>query len=93
MSATLLPPETVQSVPEALAFWAAQTPDAIALLAPGREPISYRQLHETVSRLAGELRAFGLGGQDGIALLRHEGPELCVLLLATITAGIAVPLA
>ena len=93
MTDTLLPPETVQSVPEALAFWAEQTPGAVALLSPGGEPTTYGELHETVSHLAGELRAFGLGGQDGVALLLPEGPELCVLLLATITAGIAVPLA
>ena len=85
--------ETGQSVPEALAFWAAQTPDAIALLAPGREPATYQELHEAVDRLAEELGALGLRRHDGIALLLPEGPELCVLLLATIAVGIAVPLA
>jgi non-ribosomal peptide synthetase component E (peptide arylation enzyme) len=65
MSTTLLPPEAVPSVPEALAFWATQTPEAIALVTPGREPAAYRELHAAVSRLAGELREHGL--------TRHEG--------------------
>ncbi len=92
MSATLLP-AAVQSLPEALSHWTTQTPDAVALVTPGREPATYRELHAAVSRFAGELRARGLTRQDGIALLLREGPELCVLLLAAITAGIAVPLA
>src|SRR5688500_9378891 len=89
----LLPPDTIRSIPEALTFWANQTPDAVALLAPCREPATYRDLHEAVDSLANELRARGLYRQDGIALLLPEGPELCVLLLATIAAGIVVPLA
>src|SRR3954467_2564852 len=93
MRTTLQPRETVPSVSEALAFWAAETPDAIALLAPGREPATYRELHAAVERLTGALRAHGLTRQEAIALLLPEGPELCLLLLAGITAGIAVPLA
>jgi acyl-CoA synthetase (AMP-forming)/AMP-acid ligase II len=93
MTTNLVTPGSIQSVPEALAFWAAQTPDAIALLSPGRESATYRELHAAASRLASELRARGLTRQEAIALLLPEGPELCVLLLATIAAGIAVPLA
>jgi acyl-CoA synthetase (AMP-forming)/AMP-acid ligase II len=93
MSMTHVLPRTVQSVPDALAFWAAQTPDAVALLSPGREPATYQELQEAVRRLAGRLRTHGLHRQDGIALVLPEGPDLCVMLLATIAAGIAVPLA
>jgi acyl-CoA synthetase (AMP-forming)/AMP-acid ligase II len=57
MSTLHVLPRSVQSVSEALAFWAAQTPEAIALLAPGREPATYRELDAAVRRLAGELRA------------------------------------
>jgi acyl-CoA synthetase (AMP-forming)/AMP-acid ligase II len=84
--------DTAQSVPEALDFWAERTPAATALLAPGREPATYRDLYEEVDRIAGELRALGLGRHDGIALLLPEGPDLCVALLASIAVGIAVPL-
>ena len=93
MGNTLLPPDTVQSVPEALTFWATQTPEAIALLAPGREPVTYREFDAAVSHLARELRARGLTREEAIALLLPEGPELCILMLATIAVGIAVPLA
>jgi oxalate---CoA ligase len=92
MSTLHVLPRSVQSVSEALAFWAAQTPEAIALLAPGREPATYRELDAAVRRLAGELRARGLTRHEAIALLLPEGAELCVMLLATIGVGIAVPL-
>ena len=85
--------DAVKTISESLAVWAELTPDAIALLSPGHEPITYRELHDEVERLAAELRAVGLGRQDGIALLLPEGPELCLALLAAISVGIAVPLA
>ena len=93
MNVTPILPDTLVSVPEALAFWARETPDAVALLAPGRSPTTYHELQEAVARLAGELRGLGLGRQDGIALLFPEGPDLCLAILAAISAGIAVPLA
>src|SRR4051794_1655898 len=86
-----IPPEPVQTVTESLAYWARATPYAIAVLSPGREPTTYRDLHLAVDRLAGELRACGLGRQAGIALLLPEGPELTVALLAAMAVGIAVP--
>ena len=93
MTVPFRPPETVHSVLDALAFWSARTPDEVALLAPGREPATYRGLHEAVRRLAGELRVRGFTRQEGITLLLPDGPDLCVMLLATIASGIAVPVA
>jgi acyl-CoA synthetase (AMP-forming)/AMP-acid ligase II len=83
----------VATIPQALAYWSAVTPDAVAILTPGREPISYRDLHAAVARLAAGLRSLGLGQHDGIAVLLPEGPELSVALLAAMAVGIAVPLA
>ena len=87
------PTGSVQTVPEGLAYWAAATPDAPALLAPEREPATYRDLGDAVVRLASELRALGVGREDGIALLLPDSPDLCLALLAAVAVGIAVPLA
>jgi acyl-CoA synthetase (AMP-forming)/AMP-acid ligase II len=92
MSATPALPDTLQSVPAALAFWATAAPDAVAFFAPGRPPTTYRELQEAVERLASEFRALGLGRQDGIALLFPEGLDLCLAMLAAMATGIAVPL-
>jgi acyl-CoA synthetase (AMP-forming)/AMP-acid ligase II len=85
-------PAPFTSIPEALTAWAAETPRAIALLAPGRDPLTYGELHQAVERLAAALRARGLARDDGIALLIPDGLELCLALLAAISVGIAVPL-
>jgi acyl-CoA synthetase (AMP-forming)/AMP-acid ligase II len=86
-------PGRFQTIPEALAYWAAASPDAVALLTPGQEPATYRELHAAVRRLAAALRARGLDRQDGIALLFPEGPDFAISLLAALSVGIAVPLA
>ena len=83
----------METIPQALAYWAAVTPDAVALLTPGQERVTYQELHAAVERLTAGLRALGLGRQDGIVLLFPEGLELCLALLAAMAAGIAIPLA
>lgn len=85
-------PDTIQTLPEALAYWAERTPDAIALLSPGRAPIAYHELYDETARVAAALGALGLGSQDAIALIVPEGPALCMVLLAAMSIGIAVPL-
>ena len=37
-------PDTVQTIAETLAFWAERTPQAPALVTPGRPPITYAAL-------------------------------------------------
>ena len=85
-------PAPKETVPRALASWAEVTPGAVALLSPGRDALTYRELARRVDRRAAELRARGLGRGDAIALLIPEGPELCLTLLAAMAAGIAAPL-
>lgn len=86
------PHADVHTLFDALSAWATATPDAPALLAPGRAPVSYRELHDAVDRLATELRARGLSRHDGIAVLMPEGPDYAVAMLAAISVGVAVPL-
>jgi acyl-CoA synthetase (AMP-forming)/AMP-acid ligase II len=86
-------PESIRTIPEVLSHWAERTPDAVAMLAPGREPATYRELHDAVARLATELRDCGLGRHDGIALLFSEGADFSLALLAAQSVGVAIPLA
>lgn len=87
-----LPNDRVLTLPRVLDYWAASTPDAAALASPGREPTTYRALHEAVARVADHLRALGLSRNDRIALLLPEGPDYSLALLAAISVGVAVPL-
>ena len=71
---------------------AERTPDAIAIAAPNRTPISYRRLWAHVVDIAGVLRAFGLGPGDRVALVLPDGPEMAVAFLAVSAVGTAAPL-
>lgn len=81
----------IDTIPKALAFWAEFTPDAPALITPGRPAITYGVLHHRANALADSLRQCGIGQADRVVLLMPEGVELAVALLGTMSAAIAVP--
>ena len=87
------PAGEAQTVPEVLARWAVQTPDAPALIVPGKPPLTYAALWHAASGLATALREHGVRRQDRIVLLVPEGPDLAAAMLGTMGAAIAVPLA
>ena len=84
-------PDTIHTIPAALAFWAARTPDAPAFIIPGRPAVTYGRLWRKVGALAGSLQRGGIGRHDRVVTLMPEGPELAVALLGTMSAAIAVP--
>jgi acyl-CoA synthetase (AMP-forming)/AMP-acid ligase II len=67
-------------------------PDAVALAAPGRAPLSYGRLGVQVEDTIRKLHAFGLTNRDRVALALSNGPELAVATLAVSCASAAVPL-
>ncbi len=78
--------------PTLLGMLAAGEDDRPALLAPGRPPLTYRQLRASVAALAERLNALGLGRGDRIAIAMPNGPELVLAFLAAATCGTAAPL-
>ncbi len=80
------------TIPELLRRAAEATPDAPALMAPGREPLSYRQLFEQTEAAAGQLRSLGIGSDDRVALVHPNGPELAAAFLAVSSAATCAPL-
>jgi oxalate---CoA ligase len=83
---------TARSIPELLEHWAGTTPDAPALLAPGKQPLSYGRLYEQTRSVASQLRSIGIGADDRVAIVHGNGPELAVAFLAASSAGISAPL-
>jgi len=75
-----------------LAMRAVRTPDAGAVVAPGREPLSYARLAAHVDDVAAILRASGLGSRDRIALVLPTGPEMAVAFLAVAAVATCAPL-
>ena len=74
------------TVHAAFAAAAARAPEAIAVREPGRA-VSYREVAERAGRLAGSLRARGIGPEDRIALLLEASSELAAGLLGILAAG------
>ncbi len=66
--------------------------DAVALAAPGRRPLTYRQLAEQQKRIGAQLRQLGLGRQDRVAIVLPNGPEMATAFLAVAGAATAAPL-
>ena len=65
---------------------------AIAVVAPGRKPLTYGHLYHEVLAAAAMFRNLGLGREDRVALVLPNGPEMAVAFLAASTAATCAPL-
>ena len=82
-------PTTLLDIFERRAQRAGQRP---AILAPGREPLSYRALYAQVTQTVASLRRLGLSSKDRVALVLENGPEAAVAFCG-VAAGLgAAPL-
>src|SRR5438093_2748571 len=70
----------------------ADNPDALALLAAGRRPLTYGRLHDEISEQARLLRAIGISKDDRVALLLPSGSEAALSFLATSAIAGCAPL-
>jgi acyl-CoA synthetase (AMP-forming)/AMP-acid ligase II len=61
---------------------AARFPDAAAILAPDRAPLTYRRLHRHIDDIGRALRAKGIGRDDRLAVIMPNGPELAAAIVA-----------
>ncbi len=80
---------TIRGLLQALA---AQIPDAPALLAPGRAPLSYSRLFDQVDRTLTALRAGGIGRESRVATVLRNGPEAAAAFLAVAAGAACAPL-
>jgi acyl-CoA synthetase (AMP-forming)/AMP-acid ligase II len=79
-------------LPHLLQGQAAHTPNALAILAPGRAPLTYGRLHRHMHDVVRVLRALGLGRNDRIALVLPNGPEMAVAFLSVAAGATCAPL-
>ena len=80
------------SLPHLLQHHAARAPDAPAILAPGRAPLTYSRLRQHVDEVGSTLRTLGLGRHDRVAVVLPNGPELGVAILAVAASATCAPL-
>src|SRR6516162_8777120 len=79
------------SVRDLLRGQAEMNPDAIAIAAPGRPPLCYRDLCAQIDDTVAQLNAHGLGRNDRVAIVLPNGPEMAVAFLAVASGATAAP--
>ena len=80
------------TIADSIAAHASQGPDKPALLAPGREPLSYQHLLFQIHFVVQELNRFGIGRPDRVAVVLANGPELAASFLSISAAAAFAPL-
>ena len=76
-------------LPHLLDAQAARRPEAVALAAPGRPPLTFGRLR---AHLEETVDLLGVGREDRVALLLPDGPELAVAVLAVAAGATCAPL-
>jgi acyl-CoA synthetase (AMP-forming)/AMP-acid ligase II/thioesterase domain-containing protein/acyl carrier protein len=71
---------------------AKKSPDAAALMAPERQPLSFAGLCALIESVEQDLNRLGIGRQDRVAVVLANGPELAVSFLAVSAAATCAPL-
>jgi acyl-CoA synthetase (AMP-forming)/AMP-acid ligase II len=73
-------------------YQAKRIPKAPAILAPGREPLTYGHLFQRIQKTGGTLRAMGIGLHDRVAVVLPNGPETAVAILSVAAYATCVPM-
>jgi acyl-CoA synthetase (AMP-forming)/AMP-acid ligase II len=81
-----------RTLPELLRRQRERLPDAPAILAPGRSPLTYARLHAHVEGVGRTLRALGIGRADRVAVVLPNGPDMAVAILAVASHAACAPL-
>ena len=84
--------ESAATIYSIIRAWAQDTPEAIALVSPGRAPITYRQLLIQTDSIIESLSALGFGRNDRIAMVLPNGIETVAIFVGVSCAAIGVPL-
>ena len=79
-------------LPHLLEHQAKRIPDAPAILAPGRAPLTYGRLYQHIDEMGRTLRAMGIGRHDRIAVVLPNGPEMAVAILAVAASATCAPM-
>ena len=69
-----------------------QTPETVAIVAPGRVPLTYGRLRCQIDNVVRQLHAMGVGRNDRVAIVLPDGPEMAVAFLGVAAGATAAPL-
>ncbi|MGF1426919.1 amino acid adenylation domain-containing protein [Kitasatospora sp. LaBMicrA B282] len=75
-----------QTLHQVFEEWAARTPQAVAVVADGRQ-LTFAEVNEQANRLAHHLRSLGVGPESLVGVCLERGPELVPMLLGVLKSG------
>jgi len=81
---------TADTVATYLQHWARQTPEAVAVAAPGHAPVTYAAALDRAERLAAALAALGVRRGDVVAVQLPSTPDFVVIYYAAARLGAVV---
>jgi acyl-CoA synthetase (AMP-forming)/AMP-acid ligase II len=81
-----------QSIYELLAMQVKKAPEAIAITAPGRSPLTFSHLLNQIEHTVCTLRSCGVNRNDRVALVLPNGPEMAVAFVAVAAGATCAPL-
>jgi acyl-CoA synthetase (AMP-forming)/AMP-acid ligase II len=70
----------------------AGAPDAIAIAAPGRQPLTFAGLRHLIERTVRTLNTLGFGRGDAVSIVLPNGPEMATSFLSVASGCISAPL-
>lgn len=79
-------------IPEILRQKAQYSPDALAILAPGRNALTYANLYHHTTRVVETFNYLGIGRNDRVAILLPNSPEMAVAFLSVACVASSAPL-
>ncbi|MCP5098253.1 MAG: AMP-binding protein [Chloroflexi bacterium] len=82
----------MKTIPEMLAAHANSQPDAIAIMATERLPLTYHHLHVHIKQVVAILNELGINRNDRVAIVLPNGPEMAVAFLAVAAGATSAPL-
>ena len=81
-----------QNIFQMLKIQAEQNPDAVAIMAPGRTPLTYRSLFVHVESMVKGLNGLGIVRHDRVAIVLPNGPEMATAFLGVASGATSAPL-
>src|SRR5262249_14004879 len=90
--AELFPASQEMCIHGLLRFHAQRIPDASAIAAPGRKPLTYSRLLVEIDKAVRTLNAVGIGRNDRVAVVLPNGPAMAVAFLTIAAAATCAPL-
>ena len=71
---------------------ATESPDRPAIMAPGRDDLSWAAFEALVARTIDDLRSWGVGPATRVGLISNDGPEMAAAYMALVSSCVCAPL-